>query len=62
MAGGGTVMARKVVWATILIECQVDDGVTDESLMDWVNEELVDAGYIVDDMGMAEGSDEEQEQ
>jgi hypothetical protein len=48
-------MAKKTVWAHVSIEIDVEEGVDgydDESLMDIINEELVEYGFIVDDMGI----------
>ena len=49
-------MAKKTVWATVSIELDVEDGISDESVMDYVNDMAVEQGYIVDDMGMVEGA------
>ncbi len=50
-------MAKKTVWAAVSIELDWGyDDVDDEILMGYTNEVLVEAGFIVDDMGMVEGA------
>ena len=49
---------KKVVWAHVTIELEVTDGVDDESTMDYVNEELTDNGFIVDDMGILDNEED----
>jgi len=47
--------SKKTVWALVSIEIDVEEGeegYDDESLMDVINEELVEYGFIVDDMGI----------
>lgn len=44
---------KKTIWAHVSIEVE-SDGVEDESLMDFINEELTEYGFIVDDMGIRE--------
>lgn len=46
-------MLKKKVWAHVSVEVEVDD-LNDETVMDWVNDELTECGYIVDDMGIVE--------
>jgi len=53
-------MNKKTVWALISVEVEVDD-LDDETVMDWVNEELTEYGFIVDDMGMRDKQEEGKE-
>ena len=43
-------MKKKTVWALVSVEVEVDD-LDDETVMDWVNDELVEYGFTVDDIG-----------
>jgi len=48
---------KKTIWAHVSIEIDVEEGeegYDDESLMDIINEELVEYGFTVDDMGISE--------
>lgn len=45
-------MKRKTVWMHVSIEVDVDGDVDDDSVMDYLSEELVNEGYIIDDMGI----------
>jgi hypothetical protein len=47
-------MAKKTVWAEVSIELDWEHDVDDEVLMDYTSQVLVEAGVIVDDMGMKE--------
>ena len=43
----------KIVWALVSIEVPNDEN-DDEVAMDYVNDALVETGFIVDDMGIKE--------
>jgi hypothetical protein len=46
---------KKTVWALVSMEIEIEEGeegYDDESLMDIINDELVEYGFIVDDMGI----------
>lgn len=47
-------MAKKVIWALISVEVDNAETWDEETLMDFIHDELVEYGYIVDDMGMRE--------
>jgi len=42
---------KKTVWALVSMEMNYEDE-DDEALMDFIHEELVEYGFIVDDMGI----------
>ena len=50
-------MSRKKVWALVSLEIVEDEELGDEAVMDIVNEELVQYGFTVDDMGIFDPSD-----
>jgi hypothetical protein len=43
---------KKTIWAHVSIEVDEEEGMDDETLMDFFNDDLVEQGYIVDDMGI----------
>lgn len=47
-------MSKKCVWLEICIEVEVDEGIDDDdnALMDVIHDELVEQGFIVEDMGI----------
>ena len=47
----------KIVWALVSIEVPNDEN-DDEVAMDYVNDALVETGFIVDDMGIKEITNE----
>ena len=51
----GNVMTKKFVWLHISLEVTVDEGIDDDdnALMDVIHDELVEQGFIVDDMGIS---------
>ena len=53
-------MKRKVVWLHVSMEVDVDNDVDDDTVLDFLSEELVDEGYIIDDMGITEAKVEQE--
>lgn len=47
-------MTKKLIWLNISLEVDVDDGIDDDddALMQVIHDELVEQGFIVDDMGI----------
>lgn len=45
-------MIKRTVWLNVSIEVNDEDFPDDESMMDYANELVTDAGFIVDDMGI----------
>ena len=47
-------MTKKFVWLHISLEVNVDEGIDDDddALMDVIHDELVEQGFIVEDMGV----------
>lgn len=53
-------LPKKTVWARVSMEIDVEEGeegYDDESLMDIVHDELVEYGFIIDEMGMINPTD-----
>ncbi len=48
-------MTKKFIWLHISLEVTVDEGIDDDddALMDIIHDELVEQGFIVDDMGIS---------
>lgn len=47
-------MTKKFIWLHISLEVTVDEGIDDDddALMDVIHDEMVEQGFIVDDMGI----------
>lgn len=45
-------MKHKTVWAHVSIDVSIDGSEDDEALMDIIHDELVEYGFIIDDMGV----------
>lgn len=45
---------KKCVWLEICMEVEVDEGIddNDETIMDSIHDDLVEQGFIIDDMGI----------
>lgn len=44
-------MGKKIVWALVSIEIEGDE-LDDEAAMDWVDQDLHEQGYVIDDIGI----------
>ena len=50
-----TATTKKFIWLHISLEVTVDEGIDDDddALMDVIHDELVEQGFIIDDMGIS---------